>query len=73
MKAVEDPDQLGDELNRNISAAEKQRWDAGTVEDWAIESYRVAKNVIYPGLACRRDSDSDFAFEELLLEDATGL
>ncbi len=50
MKAVEDPDQLGDELNRNISAAEKQRWDAGTVEDWAIESYRVAKNVIYPGL-----------------------
>jgi hypothetical protein len=37
-------------LNQKISADEKRRWDFGTVEDWAIESYRVAKNVIYPGL-----------------------
>jgi len=50
VKAAEDPDQLGDDLNRKISTVEKQRWDSGTVEDWAIESYRVAKNAIYPAL-----------------------
>jgi hypothetical protein len=37
-------------LNGSISAAQKRRWDSGTVEDWTIESYRVAKNVIYVGL-----------------------
>jgi len=50
VKAAEDPDQLGDELNKKISTVEKRRWDSGTVEDWAIESYRVSKNDIYPGL-----------------------
>jgi hypothetical protein len=50
IKAAEDPATLGDELNRMISSTEKQKWSSGTIEDWAIESYSVAKNEIYSSL-----------------------
>jgi hypothetical protein len=48
VKAAEDPAQLGDELNKKISDLEKQKWSSGSVENWAIESYSVSKNIIYP-------------------------
>jgi hypothetical protein len=50
IKAAEDPVQFGEELNGEISAPEKQKWESGTIEDWTIESYMVAKNVIYQEL-----------------------
>jgi hypothetical protein len=49
IKAAEDPVQLGDELNKKISSAEKEKWSAGSVEDWAIESHDAA-NKIFEGL-----------------------
>jgi hypothetical protein len=50
VKAAEDPEQLGNELNAKITVTEKQKWDLGSVEDWAVESYTISRDVIYPGL-----------------------
>ena len=50
VKALEDPDYLGRELEGKITSADRVAWDTGTVEDWAMESYAVAKKTIYPSL-----------------------
>jgi len=50
VKAFEDPDYLGRELEMKITPADRAAWDTGTVEDWAMESYAVAKKTIYPSL-----------------------
>jgi hypothetical protein len=49
IKAAEYPEQFGNELNSKISASEKQKWDSGNIEDWAIESYSVSRDMIYGG------------------------
>ena len=50
VKAAEDPSELGEELNRKITPAEKQEWEKGSVESWTIETYMVSKTTIYRDL-----------------------
>jgi hypothetical protein len=50
IKAAEDPEKLGGELNNKISAAERQKWASGTIDSWVFESYMVAKTKIYPSV-----------------------
>jgi hypothetical protein len=54
----EDPSELGKSLANKISKSEKLTWDSGTVEDWAIESYSIAKNVIYRGFSTGPTTDA---------------
>lgn len=51
IKAKEDPVQLGNQLDKAIRSTDKQKWDSGTIEDWAFETYLVTKKVIYPGFS----------------------
>jgi hypothetical protein len=53
VKAVDDPEELGKKLGADISIAEKGEWGKGTVENWAYESYQVAKKV-YANIPRRR-------------------
>lgn len=46
----ENPDQLASKLEAQITPEEEQSWSAGTPVDWANESFRVAKDVIYSSL-----------------------
>jgi nuclease S1 len=41
---------LAEELGRRITPAEREAWAKGTVEDWAIESHRLAREVAYKSL-----------------------
>lgn len=50
VKATEDPAMFGDQLNQEITPTEKREWAKGTPESWALDSYRIAKNVIYKNL-----------------------
>ena len=43
-------DQLFITLQRAITPEERTSWAGGTVESWADESFRAAKDVIYGGL-----------------------
>ncbi len=47
----EDPEELGKTLANKISKSEKSAWTSGTIDDWVIETYLIAKNVIYPGFS----------------------
>ncbi len=42
--------QLAEELGRRVTPAEREQWSKGTVEDWALESHRVAREVAYKNL-----------------------
>jgi hypothetical protein len=46
----EDPQVLGERLNRQIKPEQKQKWASGSIEDWVFESYSIAKNKIYKDL-----------------------
>ncbi|HZV13640.1 MAG TPA: S1/P1 nuclease [Candidatus Kapabacteria bacterium] len=41
---------LATELEKKITAADKKKWQRGDVDDWALESYEIAKSIIYRGL-----------------------
>lgn len=41
---------LADELNGRITPAEREQWGKGSVEDWALESHRLARDVAYKDL-----------------------
>ncbi len=41
---------LAEELGRRITPAEREQWAKGTVEDWALESHRLAREVAYKNL-----------------------
>jgi S1/P1 Nuclease. len=49
VKAMEDPTELAERLNREFNASQKQKWTTGSIDDWVWESYSIAKNRIYPG------------------------
>jgi hypothetical protein len=51
VQAKENPKQLGEQLDKAINSVNKQKWDAGTIQDWAFDTYTVAKEVVYPGLS----------------------
>jgi nuclease S1 len=42
--------QLAEELDQRITPAERKKWEQGTVEDWALESHRLAREVAYKDL-----------------------
>jgi nuclease S1 len=42
--------QLAEELNARITPADKKLWAKGTLEDWALESHRLARDVAYKRL-----------------------
>ena len=46
-KTMEFPEYLGGILNGRIRYDQKMQWQQGTVEMWAFESYRLAKDSIY--------------------------
>jgi hypothetical protein len=50
IKAAEDPQILGNQLNQEITSAEKSEWEKGTTIDWILDSYRIAKTIIYNGM-----------------------
>ena len=54
VKAAEDPLELGEELNQQITPAERQAWASGSLEKWVFESYEIAKMRIYPGIGSNR-------------------
>ncbi|MFH1222973.1 MAG: S1/P1 nuclease [Pseudomonadota bacterium] len=45
---IEDPVEFSSELKKEITRDEKKKWSSGTVESWALESYGIAKDKIYP-------------------------
>ena len=47
VKAAESYSEYGEELNHKIGQRNKLKWQSGTFEDWAFESYSIAKEVIY--------------------------
>jgi hypothetical protein len=46
----DDPRTVAPVLERQITAADKQRWSQGAVVDWANQSFQIAKTKIYPTL-----------------------
>jgi hypothetical protein len=44
---TETPEVLGKKLNSEISPDEKAGWSRGWIDDWALETYGVAKNIVY--------------------------
>ena len=54
IKAAETPSALCKDLNKEITPQETQEWRRGTIEDWALESYSVSKDEIYPDLPAAR-------------------
>jgi hypothetical protein len=57
VKAAEDPSILGSRLNSTISPSRIKKWATGSIEDWSLESYTLAKSAIYPGM----NSGADFS------------
>ncbi len=51
VKAAENSEELGERLNWEITPAEKKEWMKGTPESWVLESYGIAKKVIYKDLS----------------------
>ena len=49
IKADEDPTVFAAEVDAMFTTEKKQAWAAGLPEDWAIESYLIAKKKIYAG------------------------
>lgn len=45
-----DPDSVAKAINRATAGVDKQNWRKGDIEDWALESYGIAKNRIYNNL-----------------------
>ena len=43
----DDPQALADRLRSRITPAERAAWSAGTPRDWAMESYGIARSVVY--------------------------
>jgi hypothetical protein len=50
VKAAEDPLVLGNRLNSTINPSLIKKWSAGSISDWTLESYTLAKSAIYPGM-----------------------
>lgn len=46
----DDPPQVASELIAHITAADRAAWSRGSVADWALESYAIAKAVAYEPL-----------------------
>jgi len=44
---VENPKIFAAELEKSIAAKNKDLWANGSIEDWALESYEIAKNDLY--------------------------
>jgi hypothetical protein len=42
-----DPRAVGASLNKQITKAKADEWSKGTLTDWAKESFRQGKNVVY--------------------------
>ena len=51
IKTTEDPRQLATDLESHISQSQIADWCKGSPEDWAMESYGIAKQVIYTNFA----------------------
>ena len=45
----EDPRQMATNLEKEITAGDREAWMKGDTQDWIFESYTIAKNKIYPG------------------------
>ena len=45
VKASEDPEQLGLELNNKINEIDKKKWASGSIDSWAYESYSLSKEI----------------------------
>jgi len=57
---TENPLDFAKSLESKITDENKQTWDTGNLEDWALEGYLIAKNNIYPGMdAGRQDYSAD--------------
>lgn len=48
-KPKEDPRALASKLELKITTTDKTNWSSSSPEDWAFESYEIAKTKIYPG------------------------
>jgi hypothetical protein len=46
---IETAETFGKKLNVEITPAEKTLWRKGWIDEWALETYGVAKNVVYKG------------------------
>lgn len=49
-----DADMIAGSIDRTITPAQRRSWQAGTPADWANESYRIARDEIYPMARGRR-------------------
>lgn len=50
VKDSKKPEELYRSLNRNINQEKIKKWQHGSIEEWALESYKLAKTTIYQGL-----------------------
>lgn len=50
IKAAEDPAVLGNRLNTMLNPSQTKKWSTGSIEDWSLESYTLAKSAIYPDM-----------------------
>jgi len=41
---------LCNDLNGNISIQDKNNWNRGSIEDWALDTYLISRNIIYRNL-----------------------
>ena len=59
IKPEDDPREMATGIERNITDDEKATWTKGEVQDWALESYLIAKTVIYEGMSPSRQDYTD--------------
>jgi hypothetical protein len=64
-----DANAVADELERNLSPAQRKAWQAGTPAQWANEVHGIARDQIYPPLAGRRSLHlpRDYAWRQATL------
>jgi hypothetical protein len=49
-----DPESLAEELERGITRKDRAAWDQGNIDDWVLQSHRLARTVAYRDLGDER-------------------
>lgn len=66
------PEDIAQRLLSRVTAAERARWARGTPEDWALETYAVARSSAYGALP-PADAPHHYTLDETYIERATGV
>lgn len=58
------PEALAAELERHITAEDREAWDKGSIEDWVLEGHKLAQSVAYGDLGSENPAPMTAAYEQ---------